>query len=57
VYKLARAVFIACLPNKQGLFDPNFIQTFTFLLPLLLSIPWTFCFCILNSQRLAEEMK
>jgi hypothetical protein len=54
---LGRAVFIAYLPNTQELFDPNFIETFTFLLPLLLSIPWTFCFFILNSQRLEEEME
>jgi len=55
VFMLARAVFVASRPSIQDLFDPNFIQTLTFLLPLLLSIPWTFCFFILNIERLELE--
>lgn len=55
LFMLARAVLTACLPGHQDLFDPNLIQTLTFMLPLFLSIPWTFCFFILNSEKLELE--
>ena len=55
LFMLARAVFTACQPGQQDLFDPNLIQTLTFMLPLFLSIPWTFCFFILNSEKLELE--
>jgi PAS domain S-box-containing protein len=55
LFMLARAVFTACMPGRQDLFDPNLIQTLTFIVPLSLSIPWTFCFYILNSEQMELE--
>jgi PAS domain S-box-containing protein len=48
---------VALAPPAQDLFAPSVIQTLTFLLPLFLSIAWTFCFFILNSERLELELR
>ena len=55
-FNLLRAVTASLSPGIHDLFSPSIIQTATFLLPLLLSIPWTFGFLILNSERLEKEL-
>jgi diguanylate cyclase (GGDEF)-like protein len=51
-------VFLTVLnPGPHDLYAPNLMQTFTFLLPLLLGIAWTFGFVILNSERLEVDLK
>lgn len=44
-------------PGPQDLFVSDAIQTATFLLPLFLSIGWTFGFLLLNSQRLELDLR
>jgi hypothetical protein len=54
---LTRGVVVVLAPPTQDLFAPSVIQTLTFLLPLFLSIVWTFCLFILNSERLELELR
>ncbi len=57
LFMVARAVFVASMPDQHEVFNLNFIQTLAFLIPIFLSIPWTLCFFILNSERLELELK
>lgn len=55
-FNLFRGVATLLIPGSHDLFSPYLLQAATFLLPLLLSIPWTFGFLILNSERLETEL-
>ncbi|MRR17995.1 MAG: PAS domain S-box protein [Deltaproteobacteria bacterium] len=57
LFMVARAVFVAFMPDQHEVFNLKFIQTLAFLIPIFLSIPWTLCFFILNSERLELELK
>ena len=53
---LFRGAATTLSPGTHDLFSPFFFQAATFMLPLLLSIVWTFGFLILNSERLETEL-
>ncbi len=57
LFMLIRAFYILLNPGPHDLYTPNFIQSSTFLLPLLLGIAWTFGFVMLNSERLEVDLK
>ncbi len=57
LFMVSRAFLTALDPGPHNLYTPNLIQTFTFLLPLLLGIAWTFGFVMLNSERLEVDLK
>ena len=57
LFMVSRAFLTALDPGPHNLYDPNLIQTFTFLTPLLLGIAWTFGFVMLNSERLELDLK
>ncbi len=55
---MATRAFLAVLaPGPHDIYAPNLMHTFTFLLPLLLGIAWTFGFVMLNSERLEVDLK
>jgi len=54
---LVRVIATILGPGPHDIFTPNFIQTVTFLLCLLMSIAWTFGFVMLNSERLEVDLK
>lgn len=55
-FLLVRIVATALNPDIRDLFAPNWLQPLTFLLPLLTNILWTFCFLILNSERIEMDL-
>jgi diguanylate cyclase (GGDEF)-like protein len=54
---VVRAFVTILNPGPHDLLAPNFMQTVTFLFPLLLGIAWTFGFVMLNSERLEVDLK
>lgn len=54
---IVRVFYTALNPGPHDLYLPNFMQTVTFLFPLLLGIAWTFGFVMLNSERLEVDLK
>lgn len=56
LFMFVRAIVTVYKPGTQTLFAPNVFQVLTFLVPLLLSIPWTFAFVTLNSEQLEREL-
>lgn len=57
LFMLIRGVVVAMMPPTQDMFAPSIIQALTFALPIFLSMGWTFCFLILNSERLEVELR
>ncbi|MHB9098424.1 MAG: GGDEF domain-containing protein [Syntrophales bacterium] len=57
LFMFTRVLLTVLNPGPYDLYAPNLMQTFTFLLPLLLGIAWTFGFVMLNSERLEVDLK